>query len=360
MDNCECVFYLDHILRFSMRRIKTLHSPFGKIKNPTWSSISGHLLPCASYHNAQITDRGDFRYETIYKSKKEGSKARVGRIITPHGTIDTPGFVGVGTNGAMKGLTMEMVKDCDLQLMFNNTFHLLVHPGPEIVAKMGGLHKYTGWDRPLITDSGGFQVFSLLYTDSQNELKGKKNKKTSPSVMRINEEGVLFRSYRDGGMIMLTPESSVKAQKMLGADIIIPFDELPPNSFSPEQLEMSMERTHRWELRSLEEHLRNPREQAMYAVIHGGTDLSLRKKSVEFLSKHPFDGYAIGGSLGKDKTEMRDMLEGLSQFLPRDKPIHLLGIGDIEGIELCLPFGFETFDSSYPTRLGRHGTYLTR
>lgn len=296
------------------------------------------------------------RFELLYQSKK--SSARVGRIHTPHGVIDTPGFVAVGTNGTIKALDNATVHHIGLQLMFCNTYHLLLQPGPKVVKSAGGLHAFINRKLPIITDSGGFQVFSLAYGSVANELKSRGTKKTDGSVLKITEEGVLFRSYRDGSKVMLTPESSVETQKDLGADLIIPFDELPPYHIDPKKLEDSLNRTHRWEERSLKTHLKNPQGQGMYAVIHGGINPSFRKKSCEFLTSLPFDGYAIGGSVGKNKGEMLEMLTATMPLLPPEKPNHLLGIGDLNSIAGCIPLGVDTFDSSYPTRAARHGMAL--
>lgn len=298
-----------------------------------------------------------FHFELLHTSKK--SRARVGRIHTPHGVIDTPNFVAVGTNGTVKALDNSMLHDIGLQLMFCNTYHLLLQPGTQVVKNAGGLHKFIHRKLPIITDSGGFQVFSLAYGSVADELKSRGTKKQGGSVIKINEDGVLFRSYRDGSKVMLTPESSIQAQKDLGADIIIPFDELPPYHISAKALKTSLDRTHRWEQRSLEEHRRNPQGQAIYAVIHGGVDLEMRKASSDFLTNLPFDGYAIGGSMGKTKDEMHHMLSYTLPLLPTDKPNHLLGIGDLTSIDRCIPLGIDTFDSSYPTRAARHGILLT-
>lgn len=297
------------------------------------------------------------RFEILHQSSR--SRARLGRIHTPHGIIDTPNFVAVGTNGTLKALDNKTVQEIGLQLMFCNTYHLLLQPGTEVVRDAGGIHSFINRSLPIITDSGGFQVFSLAYGSVANELKSRGTKKTDGSVLKISEEGVVFRSYRDGKKILLTPESSIEAQKNLGADIIIPFDELPPYHIEPDALLRSLERTHRWEERSLNAHLKNPNEQAMYAVIHGGIDPNLRQKSCEFLTALPFDGFAIGGSLGKNKPEMIEMLKSTLPLLPTEKPNHLLGIGDLESIQGCIPLGIDTFDSSYPTRAARHGMALT-
>lgn len=305
-----------------------------------------------------MTIAATFCFELLYTSKK--SAARVGRIHTPHGIIDTPNFVAVGTNGTLKALDNHTVSSIGLQLMFCNTYHLLLQPGTDVIAKAGGLHPFINRHLPIITDSGGFQVFSLAYGSVASELKSQGTKKHDQSVVKITEDGVLFRSYRDGQRFLLTPESSIQAQKALGADIIIPFDELPPYHISSEALEKSLDRTHRWEERSLQEHLKNPNSQAIYAVIHGGIDSNLRKKSIDFLAKLPFDGFAIGGSVGKTKQEMLDLLTFTMPRLPKEAPNHLLGIGDLESLERCIPLGIDTFDSSYPTKAARHGVAFTK
>lgn len=298
------------------------------------------------------------KFEILHTSKK--SHARVGRIHTSHGIIDTPNFVAVGTNGTLKALNNEMVDAIGLQLMFCNTYHLLLQPGTEIVKQAGGLHRFIKRKHPLITDSGGFQVFSLAYGSVHDELKSRGKKKGEGSVLKIDEEGVTFRSYRDGKKVLLTPESSIQAQKDLGADIIIPLDELPPYHIERDELKKSLERTHRWEKRSLETHLKNRQDQAMYAVIHGGIDPELRQLSCAYLKELPFDGFAIGGSVGKNKKELRELIAFTRPLLPYEKPNHLLGIGDLPSIEELVPLGIDTFDSSYPTRAARHGLLLTK
>lgn len=298
-----------------------------------------------------------FKFEVLHTSKK--SRARVGRIFTSHGIIDTPNFVAVGTNGTIKALDSKMIESIGLQLMFCNTYHLILQPGTLLIKKAGGIHKFINRTTPIITDSGGFQVFSLAYGSVASELKSKGTKKINSSVLKITEDGVIFRSYRDGAKIVLTPETSVEAQKDIGADIIIPFDELPPYHTSKDQLEKSLQRTHRWEKRSLEHHKKNINNQAMYAVIHGGINKEFREESCRYLSSLDFDGFAIGGSVGKDKNEMIEMLSYTLQNLPLEKPNHLLGIGDLTSIDLCIPLGLDTFDSSYPTKAARHAMALT-
>jgi queuine tRNA-ribosyltransferase len=298
-----------------------------------------------------------FSYDVLHTSKR--SRARVGKITTPHGVIDTPNFVGVGTNGTLKAIDNATAIEIGLQLMFCNTYHLMLQPGTDIVREAGGLHRYINRSLPIITDSGGFQVFSLAYGSVADELKSKGTKKQDGHVLKITEEGVLFRSYRDGAKILLTPESSIAAQKDLGADIIIPFDELPPYHIADLDLKQSLDRTHRWEERSLRAHMARPEAQAIYAVVHGGVHQNLRQASCAFLTRLPFDGFAIGGSMGKTKQQMFAMLSFTMPLLPVEKPNHLLGIGDLESIEQCIPLGIDTFDSSYPTRAARHGILLT-
>ncbi len=298
-----------------------------------------------------------FTFKLIHQSKK--SRARVGQINTPHGIIDTPNFVGVGTNAALKSVDANLVSEIGLQLMFCNTYHLMLQPGTDVIKQAGGLHSFMNRNKPIITDSGGFQVFSLAYGTVKDELKSRGQKKGDNLVLKTSEDGVLFRSYRDGTKILLTPETSITAQKDLGADIIIPFDELPPYHIDQRKLISSLQRTHRWEKRSLDAHLANKQNQAMYSVIHGGINKELRKESCEVLTKLPFDGHAIGGSMGKNREEMIDMLTYVMPLLPEDKPNHLLGIGDLASIEPCVKLGIDTFDSSHPTRCARHGLFFT-
>ncbi|NGX48726.1 MAG: Queuine tRNA-ribosyltransferase [Candidatus Anoxychlamydiales bacterium] len=298
-----------------------------------------------------------FKFEVLHTSKK--SKARVGKIYTPHGIINTPSFVAVGTNGTIKALDNKMIESIGLDLMFCNTYHLILQPGSKLIKKAGGIHKFINRDMPIITDSGGFQVFSLAFGSVASELKSKGQKKTNCTLLKITEEGATFRSYRDGTKILLTPESSIQAQKDIASDIIIPLDELPPYHMDLKALKESLDRTHRWEKRSLDYHLKNRQNQAMYAVIHGGINKDLREKSSKYLSSLDFDGFAIGGSVGKNKKEMVEMLTFTMNHLPKDKPNHLLGIGDISSLEECIPLGIDTFDSSYPTKAARHGFALT-
>ena len=281
-----------------------------------------------------------FKFKILHTSKK--SHARVGQIHTPHGIIETPNFVGVGTNGTIKALDSKTVSELNLQLMFCNTYHLMLQPGTKIIKEAGGIHSFINRNIPIITDSGGFQAFSLAYGTVFNELKSRGTKKSSGSVLKITEDGILFRSYRDGTKILLTPEKSIAAQKDIGADIMISFDELPPYHITSHKLKQSLDRTHRWEKRSLDAHNANPTNQALYAVIHGGTNKEFRKQSCQFLTALPFDGFAIGGSVGKNRTEMIEMLHFTLPNLPKNKPNHFLGIGDIKSLDACIPLGVKS------------------
>ncbi|MFC1854381.1 tRNA guanosine(34) transglycosylase Tgt [Candidatus Dependentiae bacterium] len=299
-----------------------------------------------------------FRFELIHKSKK--SMARVGRIHTPHGVIDTPNFVPVGTNASIKTLDSKTVQDLGVQLIFCNTYHLLVQPGTDVVAQAGGLHKFMNRDMPVITDSGGFQVFSLKYGGVADELKSRGTKREGGHVLKVGEDGILFRSYRDGSPIFLSPETSIQAQKALGADIIVAFDELLPYHIDRKYQKLSLDRTHRWAERSLAEHKLNILDQALFAVIHGGVDKEMRCESCDFLTKLPFDGFGIGGSVGKNRQEMREMLSWVTPRLPDEAPRHFLGIGNLQSLELCVPLGVDTFDSAHPTKAARHGLLFTK
>eukprot|EP01132_Coremiostelium_polycephalum_P002040 gene2040-2511_t len=327
-----------------------------------------------------------FKFEVIHQSSKSG--ARVTKITTPNGVINTPNFVPVATVGSIKFLDPLNVRKTGSQLMFVNTYHMLLNSNLDLIEKMGGLHKFINYQGPIITDSGGFQVFSMGHPErfgqsgesatkesdrlfsnmgysetnqeepTKRELKGMSGKKYPGSIDRITDKGVEFRSYVNGQQFTLTPSSSVQYQKKLGADIIIPFDELPPYHISDHKVFESLNRTHHWEAESLITHLQDPRQQAMYSVIHGGVSLPMRKISIKYLTSLPFDGVAIGGSLGKDRQEMKQLMSEMMPLMPYDKPNHLLGIGDIESITDLVPLGVDSFDSSYPTRAARHGLIL--
>ncbi|MEN9405899.1 MAG: queuine tRNA-ribosyltransferase [Bacillota bacterium] len=265
----------------------------------------------------------------------------------------------MGTNGTLKAIDNLLAQEMELQLMFCNTYHLMLQPGTALIKQAGGIHKFIGRSLPIITDSGGFQVFSLAYGGVAKELKSQGKKHFANSVVNITEEGVTFRSYRDGHKLLLSPERSIAAQKELGANIMISFDELPPYHVSPEILKTSFERTHRWAERSLTYHKAHPTNQALYAVIHGGIDATLRKISCQQLTRLNFDGFAIGGSFGKNKKEMMEMLDITMPHLTLKKPVHLLGMADAMTLKNCIPLGIDTFDAAHPTKAARHGLLFT-
>lgn len=245
-------------------------------------------------------------------------------------------------------------------MVLGNTYHLFVSPGPDRIADAGGLHGFMGWEGGLITDSGGFQVFSLAHGGVANEVKGKgRPGGDHGSVVSIAEEGVRFRSYRDGGELFLSPEVSMEVQAKLGSDIALVFDECTPYHADREYTARAMERTHRWLGRCLEWHEEHGLErQAVFGIVQGGIHEDLRRESVQAVSEAGVDGIAIGGTLGRDKEEMRGVLELTAPLLPEESPKHLLGIGDVDDLMAGIALGLDVFDCAIPTRLARHGTAL--
>ena len=334
----------------------------------TLAADAAPLRFCSTLAADAAATPAPFSFEVLHRSSKPGSSARVGRLHTPHGVVDTPGFVAVGTNASLKGVTLADADAAGMQLMFANTYHLLLQPGPALVAEAGGLHSFMSRQKPLITDSGGFQIFSLREQRGETALASGSLKRAergvagggSGGVLRVDEEGVLFASYRDGARVLLTPESSARAQQLLGADIILPLDHLMPY-VSAAELAEGTARSHRWMERSLRVHLEEGSGlQAMYGIVHGGTDDELRAESASLLAALHFDGFAVGGALGKDRAEMGRVLQKLLPHLPPASPVHLLGIGDLDSLRVGAQLGVDTFDSSWPTKAGRHGEMFTR
>ena len=286
---------------------------------------------------------------------REEKNLRVGTIVTNHGLIETPCYVPVATNGVIKTCDSGMIDEIDIDLLFVNTYHMLVHPGDEIVKNAGGIHTFMQRKKSIITDSGGFQIFSLLYGGVGQELKSKGMKKVSNSVIKLSEEGVIFRSYRNGEKICMTPESTIQAQKNINSDIIIPLDELLPFHIDFEKFKKSFEKTHRWQKRSFQEHEREKKGQLIFGVVHGSIYPDYRKKSVNYLLENDWDGFAIGGSLGKDVNDVIAILKETIRHLPPEKPRHLLGISDLKTIKAALELGIDSFDSAYATKCARHG-----
>lgn len=280
------------------------------------------------------------RYELLHECKQTG--ARRGRIYTPHGIIETPVFMPVGTQATVKSLTPEELKDeINAQIILSNTYHLYLRPGNELIKEAGGLHKFMNWDRAILTDSGGFQVFSL------------------GDLRKITEEGVQFSSYLDGSKHFLTPESVMQIENDLGADIIMAFDECVEYPSTYEYTKNSMERTTRWAERCKKAH-KNIEKQALFGIVQGGIYKDLREKSAKDLVNMDFPGYAIGGlSVGEPKDLMCDILEFTTQFLPKDKPRYLMGVGSPDYLIEAALRGIDMCDCVLPTRIARNGTAMT-
>ena len=286
--------------------------------------------------------------------------ARTGRIHTPSGLIETPAFIPLATRGSVRSLTAAEVAGLGFQMVLGNTFHLMLSPGAERIAGLGGLHRFMGWDRAIITDSGGFQVFSLAHGNVADEVKGRRGKRSGQgSVLEIGEQGVRFRSYLDGSERFLGPEESMAIQGRLGSDIALAFDECTPYHADRDYTARSTERTHRWLDRCLEWHEREgPAAQAVFGIVQGGVYEDLRRQSAEFVSAAAVDGVAIGGTLGRDKKEMRSVVGMTAQRLPDQAPRHLLGIGEPDDLVHGIGIGMDLFDCAVPTRLARHGMAL--
>ena len=298
-------------------------------------------------------------FEILYQSKK--SSARLGRLHTPHGTVKTPGFIFCGTKANVKGVTMAQVEEAGSQIVLANTYHLMIQPGSELIKNAGGLHKFTGWDKPMFTDSGGFQVFSLGYGSVDSEIKGAKQLESKKTLLKLTEEGAQFKSYIDGKVVMLTPELSMKIQMDLGADIIVCFDECAPYHVNKLYTANAMEKSKRWAKRCLNIFKsQGDGSQALLAVIQGGVFEELRAESANFANQNDFDGFAIGGSLGTTKAQMYEVVEMTTKMLDRTRYVHLLGIGGIEDIFNGVKHGIDTFDCVAPTRIARHGAAIVK
>lgn len=278
-------------------------------------------------------------YELIKNDKKTG--ARRGQLNTPHGTIQTPVFMPVGTAGTVKAMKPEDIEDMGAEIILGNTYHLYLRPGHEVVKAAGGLHRFMNWDKAILTDSGGFQVFSL------------------GAMRKISEEGVEFRSHIDGSKHMLSPEKSMEIQNALGSDIIMAFDECTPYPADREYVKNSLERTTRW-LKRCKEYHKNTEHQSLFGIMQGGMYKDLRRESAEQITQLDLPGYAIGGlSVGEPKEIMYDIMDDCVERLPKDKPRYLMGVGSpdclFEGVER----GIDMFDCVLPTRIARHGLAMT-
>jgi len=279
------------------------------------------------------------RYELVHVCKQTG--ARLGKVHTPHGSFDTPVFMPVGTQATVKGMSPDELKEVDAKIILGNTYHLFLRPGHELIKKAGGLHKFMNWDRSILTDSGGFQVFSLA------------------DLRDIKEEGVTFRSHIDGSKQFISPEKSIEIQNALGSDIMMAFDECVPYPCDYDYAKRSMEMTTRWAKRCKDAH-KNTEKQALFGIVQGSTYTDLRQESVKQLVDLDFPGYGIGGlSVGEPGEIMNEILEKITHLLPIDKPRYLMGVGSPDYLIDGSIRGIDMFDCVLPTRIGRNGTVFT-
>jgi queuine tRNA-ribosyltransferase len=271
------------------------------------------------------------------------SWARAGTLQTPHGVIQTPIFMPVGTQATVKSVSPEELHATGAQIILANTYHLMLRPGSELIDSFGGLHSFMNWHGPILTDSGGFQVWSLGHLST------------------VNEDGVVFKSHIDGSTHSLTPERVMQIEAEIGADIILPLDICAPYPCSPEEARKAMEWTHRWEERALLEKARQRPEQMLFGIVQGAFEPCLREQSAHIIGKMPFPGFSIGGlSVGEPKAQMWEMLQHVTPNLPRNKPRHLLGVGSPEDLVIGVGLGMDMFDCVLPTRVARHGGLFTR
>ena len=281
----------------------------------------------------------DFAFEVI---KEDGSTgARAGLLKTPHGEVETPVFMPVGTQGTVKTLSPQDLKECGVQIVLANTYHLYLRPGPELVERAGGLHRFASWDGPILTDSGGYQVFSLA------------------DLNKVTEEGVTFQSHWDGSFHLFTPEKVIQVERMLGADIVMPLDRCLPYPSSREEAKLANELTIKWAQRCQKE-MGQDTNQALFGIVQGGTYRELREDCARSIVGMDLPGYAIGGlSVGEPKSAMYEMLEVVLPLLPKEKPRYLMGVGMPEDLAGCVALGVDMFDCVIPTRNGRNGTLFT-
>ena len=324
--------------------------------------------------NQQGMNQPGFSFEVL----AQRGPARAARYDTPHGTISTPAFVAVGTQATVKGLTPEQVRTAGTQVIFSNTYHLYLRPGADIVAAHGGLHRFMHWEAPIMTDSGGFQVFSLgaslehgvgkianiFPAEEGGVLTQKRLPSELKSLVTVGEDAVRFKSHIDGSEHLFTPEKSIAVQRALGADIILAFDECTSPLHDAEYTRRSAARTHRWAQRCLdyfEAHAPvHGYAQALYGVVQGGAFRDIRTESARVIAGMAFDGLAIGGNLGRTRDDMYRILDWTVPELPEAKPRHLLGIGDVPSIFEAVQRGVDTFDCVSPTRNARNGGLLKR
>ena len=279
-----------------------------------------------------------FQFEMIKQDSK--TSARLGEMITPHGTVQTPVFMPVGTQGTVKSMLPEEIKNCGAEIILGNTYHLYLRPGHETIKKLGGLHKFMNWPYPILTDSGGFQVYSL------------------GALRKITPDGVMFRSHIDGSKHFLSPQKAIEIQEALGSDIMMCFDECTPYPATLSQTQESLALTVKWA--QLCGNAKTSVNQALFGIIQGGTYLDLRKQAVEQITALDFDGYAVGGvSVGEPKEIMYEITDLITPLLPSDKPRYLMGVGTPQDIVFGVSCGIDMFDCVIPTRCARHGLLFT-
>ncbi|MGD0768363.1 MAG: tRNA guanosine(34) transglycosylase Tgt [Tepidisphaeraceae bacterium] len=279
------------------------------------------------------------RYQLIHQDR--ATAARLGRVATPHGIFDTPAFMAVGTQGSIKGVLPDRVRETGTQIVLANTYHLMLRPGEKTVAELGGLHRFMGWDGPILTDSGGYQVFSLA------------------DLNEITDAGVKFKSHVDGSEVFLDARRAMQVQNDLGSDIMMAFDQCPPAAAAPEAHRRAVDRTLRWAAQCLAAHAR-PAEQGLFGIVQGGVDLSLRRQCARELAAMGFDGYAIGGlAVGEGFDAMKTVLREIAPALPAEKPRYLMGVGYPRDIVAAASAGIDMFDCVLPTRNGRNAYAFT-
>jgi queuine tRNA-ribosyltransferase len=284
--------------------------------------------------------------------------ARAGVLRTAHGDVRTPAFVPLASTATVKSLHSTEVAELGYEMVLGNTFHLFIQPGAELIRELGGLHEFMGWKGAIVTDSGGFQVFSMGHGSVAEEIKRRRDPRES-MVLSIEEEGVRFRSYLDGSERFMGPETSMEVQAALRSDIALAFDECTPFHVERDYTESSMERTHRWLDRCVAWHREHaPADQLLFGIVQGGIYRDLRAQATAYVAGADVDGIAIGGSLGQEKLQMREVVGWVLGDLPDDRPRHLLGIGDVDDLVRAVGAGVDTFDCATPTRLARHGTAL--
>lgn len=308
-----------------------------------------------------MTDYPGFSFEITARdpaAQDQESRARIGRLQTPRGVIETPYYVFCGTKAAIKGIEPRAMQSLGTQIILSNTYHLLIEPGPERIAALGGLHRFTGWHGPMMTDSGGYQVFAMRHGSFGEDMKGKNPRNVS--LLKVTEDAAHFRAYTDGREIVLTPESVMQTQRQLGANIVMPFDECTAVKDDYDYTARSMERSHRWEDRSLTAftRLNTDGTQALWGIIQGGRYADLRKASAEYTRSRPFFGTAVGGSWGSTVEEMYSVFAATMPHVHPARPVHALGLGGIADVFEGVRLGMDSFDCVTPTRLGRHGTAM--